>query len=117
MTAVFITVYRQRTQPKINEERSVQGQINQIILDICAKLFVKPTRGSKDIERTRNTGMFNLRFLWKCFYINMLSYLHCLLKSTCIHDHPEAMKGKSQLICRISTFDNHFYLNCSLKAR
>jgi len=31
MTAVFITVYRQRTQPKINEERSVQGQINQII--------------------------------------------------------------------------------------
>jgi len=32
MTAVFITVYRQRTQPKIYEERSVQGQINQIIL-------------------------------------------------------------------------------------
>jgi len=31
MTAVFITVYRQRTQPRINEERSVQGQINQII--------------------------------------------------------------------------------------
>jgi len=31
MTAVFITVYRQRTPPKINEERSVQGQINQII--------------------------------------------------------------------------------------
>jgi len=31
MTAVFITVYRQRTRPKINEERSVQGQINQII--------------------------------------------------------------------------------------
>jgi len=26
-----------------------------IILDICAKLFVNPTRGSKDIERTRNT--------------------------------------------------------------
>jgi len=24
-----------------------------IILDICAKLFVYPTRGSKDIERTR----------------------------------------------------------------
>ena len=24
-----------------------------IILDICAKLFVNPTRGSKDIERTR----------------------------------------------------------------
>ena len=23
-----------------------------IILDICAKLFVNPTRGSKDIERT-----------------------------------------------------------------
>ena len=32
MTAVFINVYRQRTQPKIYEERSVQGQINQIIL-------------------------------------------------------------------------------------
>jgi len=31
MTAVFITVYRQRTQPKIYEERSVQGQRNQII--------------------------------------------------------------------------------------
>jgi len=31
MTAVFITVYRQRTLPKINEERSVQGQKNQII--------------------------------------------------------------------------------------
>jgi len=26
-----------------------------IIADICAKLFVKPTRGSKDIERTQNT--------------------------------------------------------------
>jgi len=26
-----------------------------IILDICAKLFVNPTRGSKDRERTRNT--------------------------------------------------------------
>ena len=26
-----------------------------IILDICAKLFVKPTRGSEDIERTWNT--------------------------------------------------------------
>jgi len=26
-----------------------------IILDICAKLFVNPTRGSKDIARTRNT--------------------------------------------------------------
>ena len=26
-----------------------------IILDICAKLFVNPTRDSKDIERTRNT--------------------------------------------------------------
>jgi len=34
MTAVFITVYRQRTQPKINEERSVQGQINQIIIKV-----------------------------------------------------------------------------------
>ena len=26
-----------------------------IVLDICAKLFVNPTRGSKDIERTRKT--------------------------------------------------------------
>ena len=26
-----------------------------IIIDICAKIFVNPTRGSKDIERTRNT--------------------------------------------------------------
>jgi len=26
-----------------------------IILDICAKLFVNPTRGSKDIKRTQNT--------------------------------------------------------------
>ena len=26
MTAVFITVYRQLTLPKINEERSVQGK-------------------------------------------------------------------------------------------
>jgi len=26
-----------------------------IIFDICAKLFVNPTRGSKDLERTRNT--------------------------------------------------------------
>jgi len=34
MTAVFITVYRQRTLPKINEERSVQRQKNQIII-VC----------------------------------------------------------------------------------
>jgi len=41
MTAVFITVYRQRTQPKIYEERSVQGEINQIIhVNIIAR--VKP---------------------------------------------------------------------------
>jgi len=26
-----------------------------IILDICAKFFVNPPRGAKDIERTRNT--------------------------------------------------------------
>ena len=31
MTAVYIPFYRQRTLPNINEERSVQGQINQII--------------------------------------------------------------------------------------
>jgi len=39
MTAVFITVYRQRTQPKIYEERSVQGQINQIILIVFPTLL------------------------------------------------------------------------------
>ena len=37
MTDVFITVYRQRTQPKIYEERSVQGQINQIIQYFLSK--------------------------------------------------------------------------------
>ena len=31
MTAVYIPFYRQRTLPNINEERSVQGQINQIM--------------------------------------------------------------------------------------
>ena len=31
MTAVYIIIYRQRTLPGINEERSVQGQINQTI--------------------------------------------------------------------------------------
>jgi len=31
MAAVYITIYIQRTLPKINEERSVQGQINQTI--------------------------------------------------------------------------------------
>jgi len=36
MTAVFITLYRQRTLPKVNEESSVQGQINQII---CVNLM------------------------------------------------------------------------------
>ena len=53
MTAVFITVYRQRTQPKINEERSVQGQINPIIHDgiHINNMFVK------DVQATciRNT--------------------------------------------------------------
>ena len=29
--ALLITVYRQRTLPKINEERSVQGQLNHLI--------------------------------------------------------------------------------------
>ena len=37
MAAVFIPVYRQLTLPKINEERSVQGQINQIIR--CAIVY------------------------------------------------------------------------------
>ena len=31
MTAVYIPFYRQRTLTNINEERSVQGQINRII--------------------------------------------------------------------------------------
>jgi len=44
MTAVFITVYRQRTQPKINEERSVQGQINQIILVVLISNSVLMSR-------------------------------------------------------------------------
>jgi len=39
MTAVIITVYRQRTQPKIYEGRSVQGQINQIII---SRVFPNP---------------------------------------------------------------------------
>jgi len=38
MTAVFITVYRQRTLPKIIEEKSVQGQINQIIIIVCVRV-------------------------------------------------------------------------------
>ena len=29
MTATYKTIYRQRTLPKINEEMSVPGQINQ----------------------------------------------------------------------------------------
>ena len=32
MTAVFITVYRHRTLPKISEKRLVHGQTNQIII-------------------------------------------------------------------------------------
>ena len=32
--------------------RSARGFIT---LDMCAELFVKPTRGSEDIERTRDT--------------------------------------------------------------
>jgi len=43
MTAVFITVYRQRTLPKINEERSVQGQINQIIHNNIYKVNIVMT--------------------------------------------------------------------------
>ena len=40
----------------LNRPWSNIGTANRlIILDICAKLFVNPTRGSKDIERTRNT--------------------------------------------------------------
>jgi len=41
MTAVIITVYRQRTKPKIYEERSVQGQINQIIhICVCIHIYI-----------------------------------------------------------------------------
>jgi len=32
MIAVFITVYRHRTLPKISEKRLVHGQTNQIII-------------------------------------------------------------------------------------
>jgi len=49
-----------------------------IILDICAKLFVNPTRGSKDIERTRNTVI-------QCLILNcdleptLVKHRHCTL--------------------------------------
>jgi len=43
MTAVFITVYRQRKQPKMYEERSVQGQINQIIIN---SMYTKRDQGA-----------------------------------------------------------------------
>jgi len=39
MTTVYIALYRQRTLPNINEERSVQGQINQIILLLKIMIF------------------------------------------------------------------------------
>ena len=47
-----------------------------IILDICAKLFVNPTRDSKDIERTRNTVI-------QCLILNcdldpsLVKHRHC----------------------------------------
>jgi len=44
---VTLTLY----QPRSN----ISTAHRLIIPDICAKLFVNPTRGSKDIERTPNT--------------------------------------------------------------
>jgi len=41
MTAVYITIYIQRTLPKINEERSVQGQINQTIFTCKTTNIIK----------------------------------------------------------------------------
>ena len=38
----------------LNRPWSNKGNAHRlVILDICAKLFVNPTMGSKDIERTR----------------------------------------------------------------
>ena len=49
-----------------------------IILDICAQLFENPTRGSKDIEQTRNTVI-------QCLMLNydldlkptLVKHMHC----------------------------------------
>jgi len=41
MTAVYIPFYRQQTLPNINEERSVQGQINQIITYVFVIIFIR----------------------------------------------------------------------------
>ena len=61
MTPVFIPVYRQRTHPKIYEERSVQGQINQIIpdsvmLSIAASAYNHSNKGSN----TRGCFIFSV---------------------------------------------------------
>ena len=49
-----------------------------IILDICAKLFVNPTRGSKDIEQTWNTVIQYL--ILDCYLDlepNLVKHRHC----------------------------------------
>jgi len=40
MTAVYITINRQRTLPNINEEKSVHGQINQIIHGVILDIAI-----------------------------------------------------------------------------
>ena len=61
MTAVFITVYRQRTQPKIYEERSVQGQINQIIHKcVCLKCHLHLTNCYRSLFDLRTTHVLKL---------------------------------------------------------
>jgi len=62
MTDVFITVYRQRTLPKINEERSVQGQINQII-QACYCYCRSLSDYSDEVYITRGSGMININLL------------------------------------------------------
>jgi len=52
MTAVYIPFYRQRTLPNINEERSVQGQINQIIIYCTTK-----TNNNKEYTDNENNIM------------------------------------------------------------
>jgi len=69
MTAVFITVYRQRALPKINEERSVQGQINQIIFRCYA---------SKHKQIICRPHIFDSRFSV------IFNYVLAIVQCTCI---------------------------------
>ena len=67
MTAVIITVYRQRTQPKIYEERSVQGQINQIIAFNIVRVFL--------IEFILHTDMVKICFINKNKILHNSGYI------------------------------------------